>query len=85
MQEFVVGAIVVLAALYAVAKFMPMAWRRKLVYRLSRGGQSRLAKVIDSTGSCGGGGSSCDTCGTCEDDAEAAKDGKRVIKMKVER
>lgn len=85
-QQAVVGMIVVLAALYALVKFMPAAWRRKLVYKLSHRGQAKLARVVDSTGSCGGGGSACDTCGTCEDEqAPPAKDGKRVIKLRVER
>ena len=86
-QQVVVGIIVLLAALYAVVKFMPAAWRRRLVHKLSRRGQGKLAKMVDSTGSCGGGGSSsCDTCGSCEDEqAQPAKDGKRVIKMRVER
>jgi hypothetical protein len=86
LQQVVVGVIVVLAALYAVVKFMPAASRRRLVFKLSRRGQGKLAKMVDSSGSCGGGGSACDTCGTCEDEeTQPAKDGKRVIKLRVER
>ena len=63
-QELIVGLIVALAALYAGAKYLPAAWRRALVHRLSTGGkQSKLVKWLDTSASCGSG---CDSCNTCE-------------------
>ena len=87
LQYFIVGVIVLLAALFAARKFMPAAWRTRVVYRLSRGragADSRLVRWLDTDASCGSG---CDTCKACEDTpAEAPAEGKhRVIRMRVER
>jgi hypothetical protein len=87
LQYLIVGGIVLVAALFALRKFMPAALRARLVYRLSRGragGDSRLVRWLDTDASCGSG---CDTCKACEDTpAEAPAEGKhRVIKMRVER
>ena len=66
-QELVVGIIVALAAFYAGARYLPTAWRRALVHRLSTGGrQSALVKLLDTSDSCGGGCNSCNTCDTPE-------------------
>ena len=86
-QYLIVGVIVFFAALFAARKFMPAAWRTRLVYRLSRGragADSRLVRWLDTDASCGSG---CDTCKACEDTpADAPVEGKhRVIKMRVER
>jgi len=68
-QELIVGVIVLLAALYAGAKYLPAAWRRALVHRLSKGGtQSRLVTWLDTSASCGSG---CDSCNTCSDSQSA--------------
>jgi hypothetical protein len=50
-QYLVVAIIVLLAALYAGAKYLPVAWRRKLVYKLRDRGQGngRVAKWLDKT------------------------------------
>ena len=86
-QYFIVGVVVLLAALAAARKYMPAAWRTRLVYRLSRGragSQSRLVRWLDTDASCGSG---CDTCKACEDTPDSAPAGgkHRVIKMRVER
>lgn len=54
MQEWIVGAAVVLAAIYAAWNFMPADWRRRLAARL---GWQRAASV--------GGCHACDECGSC--------------------
>ncbi|UGQ45986.1 DUF6587 family protein [Massilia endophytica] len=80
-QEIVVGIIVVLAALHACTKYLPSAWRRQIVYLLSRRGfnQDRLAKIFKTQSSCGDG---CDTCGSCEPEAPPEPDSRRrVIKI----
>ena len=79
-QDAVVGIIVALAACYAGARYLPAAWRRALVHRLSKGGrQSRLVKLLDTSDSCGGG---CDSCNTCETAEPAPPPGKgKVIKI----
>jgi hypothetical protein len=85
-QYLVVAIIVLLAALYAGAKYLPVAWRRKLVYKLRDRGQGngRVAKWLDKDGSCGSG---CDTCGSCETEALPATDakGRKVIQLHVKR
>jgi len=85
-QYLVVTIIVLLAALYAGAKYLPVVWRRKLVYKLRDRGQGdgRVAKWLDKDGSCGSG---CDTCGSCETEALPATDakGRKVIQLHVKR
>ncbi|MGZ5201993.1 DUF6587 family protein [Ramlibacter sp.] len=84
-QYLIVGIIVLLAALAAARKYLPAAWRQRLVYRLSRGkaGPSRVVRWLDTDASCGSG---CDTCKACEDTPATAPDSKhRVIKLRVER
>ena len=65
MQELAVGIIVLLAALYLGARYLPAAWRRWLVQRLTRGGtkHTRLVRWLDTASSCG----SCNTCETSSD------------------
>jgi len=84
LQYLAVGIIVALAALYAASKYLPAAWRRRIVHALSRGGagaDSKLVKWFDTGSSCGSG---CDTCKACEEPAPV-EDGKRVIKLHVRR
>jgi len=85
-QYLVVAIIVLLAALYAGGRYLPVAWRRKLVYKLRDRGQGngRVAKWLDKDGSCGSG---CDTCGSCETEALPATDakGRKVIQLHVKR
>ena len=55
-QEAVVALVVVVAALYVGAKYLPAAWRLAIVNRLSRGGaDSALVRWLDTADSCGGG------------------------------
>jgi hypothetical protein len=84
-QYIVVAVIVALAALYVGRKYLPAAWRRRLVWVLSRRGgtQSTLVRWLDTDASCGSG---CDTCKACETTPEAPAEGKhRVIKLHVKR
>jgi hypothetical protein len=81
-QEIIVGIIVALAALHACTKYLPAAWRERIVYFLTRRGldQERLAKIFKTQASCGDG---CASCGSCESDAPlpAQEDGRKVIKI----
>jgi hypothetical protein len=84
-QHLVVAVIVALAALYAGRKYLPAAWRRRVVFLLTRRGaaQSRLVRWLDTDATCGSG---CDTCKACETTPEAPAEGKhRVIKLRVDR
>ncbi|MFC5459404.1 DUF6587 family protein [Massilia niabensis] len=85
-QELVVALAVLIAAVYVGAKYLPAAWRLRIVNRLSSGGaDSKLVRWLDTGGSCGGG---CKTCNTCETPAEPAPPagGKhRVIKLHEKR
>ena len=84
-QYLVVGVIVLLAALYAAGKYLPVAWRRKVVYRFSDGsGQGWLARWLDKESGCGSG---CDTCGSCAPEPMPEKDekGRKIIRVHVER
>jgi hypothetical protein len=82
-QDLAVAAIVVLAALYVGAKYLPAAWRRRIVFALSRSeGESTLARWLGTESSCGSGCASCKACapGTPADDSHTG-DGRRVIKL----
>ena len=84
-QYLIVGLIVAAAALYAAVKYLPRAWRERLVYRLSGGtGKGRIVQWLGTDSSCGSG---CDTCGTCETTPLPEKDAKRrkVIQVHVQR
>lgn len=86
LQYVVVGLIVLVAALYAGGKYLPVAWRRKVVFRLREQGRGggRLARWLDKDGNCGSG---CDTCGSCETEPLPQKDakGRKVIQLHVKR
>ena len=70
-QEFLVGLIVALAALYAVWRWMPGSWRRAAAGRVAAGSHraglvdaeraERLAASLGKASGCG----SCDSCGSC--------------------
>jgi hypothetical protein len=88
-QQLAVALIVVLAALYVGAKYLPAAWRLRIVNRLSRGGtESTLVRWLDTGASCGGG---CKSCRTCEPStvpvppAAPAAGKHRVIKLHEKR
>ncbi|MES2760104.1 MAG: DUF6587 family protein [Pseudomonadota bacterium] len=78
-ENLVVAAIVVLALLYVVRKYLPDGLRQKLVYRLTARGasQSKMAQWLDTQSSCGSG---CDTCKSCAEPAPA-KAPERVIRI----
>ncbi len=63
LQNLLVGLIVLAAAWYAGARYLPRSWRRKL-------GQKQAAAA--------GCGSGCDSCGSCDSPAPAATK-RRVI------
>ena len=82
-QNLIVAAIVVVALLYIVRKYLPAGLRQKLVYRMSARGasQSKMAQWLNTESSCGSG---CDTCKSCaEPTAEVPSE--RVIKIHVRR
>jgi len=85
-QYLVVALVVLLAALYAAGKYLPVSVRRKLVYKLRDlgRGNGRLARWLDKDGSCGSG---CDTCGSCGPAPMPEKDaqGRKVIQLHVKR
>jgi hypothetical protein len=81
-QELVVALAVLCAAVYVGAKYLPAAWRIRIVNRLSRGGQdSKLVRWLDTADSCGGGCKTCNTCETPEDVSAPAGNSRRVIKI----
>ena len=81
-QELIVALIVLVAAVYIGAKYLPAAWRIKAVNRLSHGGaDSPLVRWLDAGGSCGGGCKSCNTCETPAEPAPPAGNTHRVIKL----
>jgi hypothetical protein len=88
-QELIVGVIVAACAFHAATKYLPAAWRRRIVHALSRRGfdQDKLAKLFKTQSSCGDG---CGSCGSCETPAasDAPKDtgvARRVIQLRVQR
>ena len=81
-QELAVALIVVLATLYIGAKYLPAAWRIRLVNRFSQGGSdSTLVRWLDTGGSCGSGCKSCNTCETPEEITPPAGGKHPVIKL----
>jgi hypothetical protein len=85
LQQLAVGIVVALAALYAASKYLPAAWRRRIVHLLTRGGaraDSKVVKWFDTGSSCGSG---CDSCKACETPAPPPEGGKRVIRLRVDR
>jgi hypothetical protein len=84
-QELAVAAIVVLAAVYVGAKYLPAAWRRRIVFALSRSeGESKLTRWLGTETSCGSGCSSCKACAPGTPEAPPP-DGRRVIKLQRRR
>ncbi len=81
-QQLIVGLIVALAALYAVWRWMPSAWRRSAAQKLAAGShraglvdQARadaLAAALAKSSGCG----SCETCGACGKADAPATDAK---------
>ncbi|MES2743535.1 MAG: DUF6587 family protein [Pseudomonadota bacterium] len=65
-QQLIVAVIVVGAGLHACTKYLPVAWRRRIVYLLSARGadQRRMAAVFQTQASCDDGCASCTSCGS---------------------
>ena len=85
-QEAVVALVVVCAAVYVGAKYLPAAWRIRIVNHLSRGGtDSKLVRWLDTADSCGGGCKSCNSCETPEELAPPEGGKHRVIKLHEKR
>ena len=86
LQYLIVAVVVLVCALYAAAKYLPLAWRERIVHKLSRGtGRGWFVKWFGTDASCGSG---CDTCGSCETDAplpERDEKGRKIIKLHVQR
>ncbi|MRV75420.1 hypothetical protein GJ700_27245 [Duganella sp. FT92W] len=70
-QQLIVGVIVAACALHAATRYLPVAWRRQIVYALSRRGfdQARLAKLFKTEPSCGSG---CGSCGAASSSSASA-------------
>ena len=79
-ENLIVALIVVLAALYVAAKYLPAGWRQRLVYLLTRrgAGHSKLARWLHTESSCGSG---CDSCKSCADPVAPEPGAQRVIKL----
>jgi hypothetical protein len=98
-QQIIVGVIVLACALHACTRYLPLAWRRRIVYALSQRGlnQARLARLFKTESSCGSGCGSCGAsssassgaaCGTSSDAASAPLHppaSHRVIRLHVQR
>lgn len=87
-QQVIVAVIVAAAVLHFCTKYLPAAWRRQIVYFLSKRGfdQEKAAKLFNTKSSgCGDGCSSCGSCETTPADTTTTAPLKRVIKLHVQR
>jgi hypothetical protein len=78
------------ALVHFSTKYLPVAWRRRIVYTLGKRGfnEARLAKFfkINGGGGCGSGCSDCSpsaSASSCDSKSSAPK--QRVIKLHVQR
>ncbi len=73
-QEIIVGLVIAAAALHFSTRYLPAAWRRRIVHFLSQRGvkQERAAKFFRTSASCGSG---CGSCGSCDSDSGAGSSG----------
>ena len=64
-QQIIVAIIVAAAVLHFCTKYLPAAWRRRIVHLLVKRGcdEGRTARLFKTTPSCGDG---CGSCGSCE-------------------
>jgi hypothetical protein len=89
-QQLIVALIVAVALVHFSTKYLPMAWRRRIVYTLGKRGfnETRLAKFFKTNGG-GGCGSGCSDCSpsstatSCDSKTTTSK--QRVIKLLVQR
>jgi hypothetical protein len=93
-QQIIVALIVVVALVHFSIKYLPLAWRQRMVYTLGQRGfnEARLAKLFKTRGGGCGDGGGCANCGpssTASCDTKAADTGapshQRVIKLHVQR
>ena len=89
-QEIIVALIVAAALLHFSTKYLPLAWRKRIVYTLGKRGldEIKLAKFFKTQGKGGcGDDDGCSSCGSC--DTTPAKSNspttRRVIKLHVQR
>jgi hypothetical protein len=89
-QEMIVGVIVAAALLHFSTKYLPVSWRRRIVYTLGKRGfnEVKLAKFFKTQGGggCGDDGG-CSSCGSCETTPTKNNSAtqQRVIKLHVQR
>ncbi|MGO4378937.1 DUF6587 family protein [Pseudoduganella sp. RAF53_2] len=88
-QQIIVGLIVAAALLHFCTKYLPAAWRRQIVFVLTKRGfnQDKLAKLFKTESSCGDGCGSCGSCGDAPAEEKPVEGGpaRRVIKLHVQR
>lgn len=88
-QQVIVALIVAAAVLHFCTKYLPAAWRRQIVYFLTKRGfdQEKTAKLFNTKSS--GCGDGCSSCGSCEttpaETSSTTTPLKRVIKLHVQR
>jgi hypothetical protein len=85
-QQLIVFFVVLLAALHACAKYMPVSWRQRVVYLLSRRGatSSKMAAWLAVDDGCGGGCSSCKSAQPCHTEVEPEPTTRRVIRLHLQ-
>lgn len=88
-QEIIVALIVAAALLHFSTKYLPVAWRKRIVYTLAKRGldEIKLAKFFKTQGGggCGDGGG-CSSCGSCDTTpTKSNTTTHRVIKLHVQR
>ena len=85
-QQLIVFFIVLLAALHACAKYMPVSWRQRVVYFLSRrrAMSSKMAAWLAVDAGCGGGCSSCKSAHPCHDEVAPEPPPRRVIRLHLQ-
>jgi hypothetical protein len=94
-QEMIVALIVAAALLHFSTKYLPVAWRRRIVYTLGKRGfnETRLARFFKTQGGggCGDDGDGgCSSCGSCDTtptktNTTSGAAQQRVIKLHVQR
>jgi hypothetical protein len=89
-QELIVALIVAAALVHFSTKYLPLAWRRRIVYTLGKRGfnEARLARFFKTSGG-GGCGGGCSDCGPSSPktscDTKSSPPNQRVIKLHVQR
>jgi hypothetical protein len=95
-QQMIVAVIVTVALVHFCTKYLPLAWRQRIVYTLGKRGlnEAMLAKLFKTKGGsgCGDGGgcsncssSSSATTSSCDTKSTGSAPLQRVIKLHVQR